>query len=592
MRVLTIFSAAMILMIALTGFFAGEDKQNQKSPMSAVLQDAIVAAAKQDSLPVWVFFKDKEHSSELVQPFINDAALKRRQIRKARMTDDYDIPVPEKFIGQLRLYGFRVKHISRWLNAVSGKVTADGLERIAQLPFVSSIDAVRSVKRKIENPEQEFTLSEKIFRAADSVRYDSLFYGQSYRQNAIVKTPAVHEAGYAGQDVIVAVFDAGFNNLAHESFDSLRIMAKWDFVNGDSSVADDPGQAGYGGHGTNVLSVIAGYKPGKLIGPAFRSNYILAKTENTESERPVEEDNWIAALEWAEQLGADIVSSSVGYLEFDSSGNNQYDSSAYNWTWMTGNSTRITKAANIAAEKGMIIVNSAGNEYAHPSRNTLIAPADGFRVIAVGAVDNTGVRSGFSSVGPTTAGRIKPDAMAMGSGVLMASSLSATHYTTGGGTSFSCPMVAGICAQMLSAMPDITADQMMNALHKTSGRSKNPDNKYGYGLVDAVKLLSYLSDEVVIEKNKLLQNYPNPFRYTTNIRFKLSTEQVVTISVYNILGQKIKRLALRIFPAGPHESVQWDGTDNRGKRVASGIYICRIETPSWKKSGKMVFLRN
>jgi subtilisin family serine protease len=548
-------------------------------------------APEDDSLLVWIFFKDKPlRFQNKVAPFISERSLNRRRLRNAVLSDDNDYPVSDQYLRLLTANGFRVKHISRWLNAVSGKAAKKDLNRIERLSLVDHIDLVRKMQRKPRVPVNSEREIPKINAENFNTNiYDSTFYGQSYRQIKMVNVPPVHSAGYFGQGVIVAVFDAGFNNLQHESFDSLQIIATKDFVNGDSSVADDPGQLGSGTHGTNVLSVIAGYKPGQLIGPAYRSKYLLAKTENTLSEHPIEEDNWIAALEWAESYGADVVSSSVGYVEFDSSGNLSYDSSAYNWTWMSGNSTRITKAANIAAEKGMIIVNCAGNENDNSQHNTLNAPADGNKVIAVGAVDYQNRRASFSSVGPTTAGRIKPDVMAMGIGVSYASASSINQYSYGNGTSFSCPMVAGVCALILSAHPEVTVDKMLQALHKTSDRANHPDNKYGYGLVNALKLLNYFNDPV---RPVLYQNSPNPFHQFTKIKFMLFKEEKVKITIYNVLGQEIRKIANQTFPVGLHETITWNGTNQVGRKVSSGIYIYRVETSSWNKCGKLIYLRN
>ncbi len=548
-----------------------------------------------DSLLVWIFFKDKPAgvtAGEMTA--VSGQTFRRRLLRKAPLHEETDLPVNVEYLQSLAGQGFRIRHISRWLNAVSGKILKKDLDRISQFDFILNVDIVHSVRNKkrhtgISHGEAQNMnyLKSVSGLSADSVIYDSLFYGLSYRQNLIANVPAVHALGNSGQDVIIAVFDAGFSNLQHESFDSLQILATRDFVNGDESVADDPGQMGAGAHGTNVLSVIAGFKPGKLVGPAWRSRYLLAKTENTESETSAEEDNWIAALEWAESHGADIISSSVAYREMDPGSPRSYD-----WTWMSGDSTLITKAANIAAGKGVVIVNSAGNEYFSSQHNTLDAPADGVRVIAAGSVDSRNVRSDFSSVGPTTAGRIKPDVMAMGTGVLVASDNSATLYHGNSGTSFSCPVVAGICALMLSRHPELTVDQVMEALHRTSDRAKKPDNQYGYGIVNAFKAVRYYDPAVPPDHFTLLQNSPNPFSFTTTIRFYLTKEDIVSVAVYNILGQEIKHLTKRSFTAGFQESVTWNGRDRNGKKVTSGVYIVRVESSSGSKSKKMIYIRD
>ena len=306
----------------------------------------------------------------------------------------------------------------------------------------------------------------------------------------MINAPMAHDSGYYGQGILVANFDAGFDNLSHPVFDSIKArgLRTYDFVNHDTVVADEFGQMGQGWHGTMTLSLIAGYRPGSLISPAFRSQYILAKTENTDSETPLEEDNWLAAAEWADSLGADIITSSLGYLTMDFGSDYSYD-----WTWMNGDSCLITIGADLAVNKGILICNSAGNEGSHATRNTIIAPADGDSVICVGSVNSPSKsRSSFSSVGLSVDGRIKPDVCAMGSGNKIAQTGEGnTGYSSGSGTSFSCPMTAGACAIILSANPDLTPRQVWQILITTADSASAPSRYRGWGLIntwEAVKM--------------------------------------------------------------------------------------------------------
>jgi subtilisin family serine protease len=226
--------------------------------------------------------------------------------------------------------------------------------------------------------------------------------------------------------------------------------------------------------------VVGGFQSGRLIGPAFAATFLLAKTEDTTSETPVEEDNWAAAAEWAEARGADVISSSLGYLTFDA------PHRSYTPADMNGQTAISTKAADAAAARGVVVVNSAGNSGFSSTGNTLGAPADGRLVIAVGAVDAAGNRVSFSSVGPSADGRVKPDVVAQGSAVIAATPGTGSGYAPVNGTSFSCPLTAGVVALMLQARPSATVQQVEDALRRTASRANTPDNLTGHGLVNAL----------------------------------------------------------------------------------------------------------
>ncbi|HEY6907204.1 MAG TPA: S8/S53 family peptidase, partial [Ignavibacteriaceae bacterium] len=317
-------------------------------------------------------------------------------------------------------------------------------------------------------------------------------YGESFAQLEQINVPAVHDMGYTGQGVTVCLMDAGFSRLSHDAFQSMNIIAAWDFVNNDPNVGNQA-DSGDGSHGTETLSTIGGYSPGHLIGPAFNSTYILAKTENTDSETPLEEDNWIAAMEWADSIGVDVTSTSLGYIAFDPPWQ------SYTWMDMDGNTTIITNGADYATHLGIVVVNSAGNEGYNSSHNTLGAPADGDSVIAAGAVEYDGTRASFSSVGPTVDGRHKPDIMALGSGDVVASPYDDHSYSYASGTSFSCPLSAGVAALILSVNPGLTPMQVRDAMRNTASQNTSPDNLYGWGILNALDAASYFPTPVELQ---------------------------------------------------------------------------------------------
>ncbi|MCO6472917.1 MAG: S8 family serine peptidase [Melioribacteraceae bacterium] len=429
----------------------------------------------------WIYFTDKGNDSDyyLSNPglFLSERAIKRRlkSNEKSNPIDLTDIPLSINYLAVLEQKGIKIKQKSKWFNAVSSYLTQEQALELAQLPFIKKIDLVKKFKTK-PLPEEDG----KVVLPPIKKEITSLDYGASFTQLDQMNVPPLHDEGLSGAGVLVCLMDAGFNLLAHETFNQMTIIDTWDFVNDDPDVGDGS-DMGTGSHGTQTLSTIGGYSPGNLIGPAYGADYLLAKTENTDSETPVEEDNWIAALEWADAYGVDVTSTSLGYITFDS------PFPDYTWEDMDGNTATITIAADLAVKKGIVVVNSAGNEGYNSTHNTLGAPADGDSVLAIGAVTSSGSRSSFSSVGNTVDGRIKPDLMAMGSSVTVASTFSTTGYTTASGTSFSCPLAAGVVALLLEYNPDLTPIQINDLLRSTASNAASPNREFGWGIINALE---------------------------------------------------------------------------------------------------------
>ncbi|MBI2417761.1 MAG: S8 family peptidase [Ignavibacteriales bacterium] len=433
-----------------------------------------------EPIQVFITFADKKTDLNTArqhpESVVSTKSLERRRkvLPENALIDQSDLPVSAEYISELEQQGIKIRHVLKWFNAVSAEIIPSKISKIASLPFVKNLDLLS--RYKVQTGKLEKGKPVLPTNAPQSIL--AFDYGDSYPQVNQLKVPQLHNMGINGQGVIIAVLDAGFNNLAHEVFNTMQIIAKYDFVNHDPGVGDST-DLGSGSHGTATLSAIGGFKAGKLIGPAFAAKYILCKTENTSSETPVEEDNWMAAIQWADSIGADISSTALGYIGFD----DPYTD--YTWESMNGNTCRITVAADLAVKKGIAVFNSAGNEGFNAAHNTLGAPADGDSVIAVGAVDMTGIRVSFSSVGNTIDGRIKPDIMAMGLSVTLASPGGPNVYYQGAGTSFSCPLAAGAAALVLCARPYLTPMQLKNALITTASNSAAPNREYGWGIINA-----------------------------------------------------------------------------------------------------------
>lgn len=468
---------ALVSLVAVTA-------SGHEAPVGPRLREALEHGVAGKTQPIWVFFRDKGTANErpMSEAGITVRALSRRALRGAGSQIDaaQDAPLPRAYVEAVGRLATRVRNESRWFNAVSVDATPAQVAQLRRLAFVERLDVVRRLRRGGPEDSVPAAAGASSLSAAPQAQSELAFdYGASLFQLAQINVPAVHDLGLHGEGVIVAIFDAGFDNLAHETLQTLTILTRRDFVNGDDDVGDGL-DMGEGSHGTATLSTIGGYKPGALIGPAFGAAFVLAKTENTASEMHVEEDNWAAAAEWAESLGADVISSSLGYLEFDAPG------PSYSYADMNGDIAMTTRAAELAAARGVVVVNSAGNSGFDPTNNTLGAPADGRRVLTVGAVTSFGERADFSSVGPTADGRVKPDVMAQGVFVRVAAPGGPSSYALVNGTSFSCPLTAGVVALVLQAHPTYTVDQVLSLMRSTARNAAAPNNLIGWGIVDAL----------------------------------------------------------------------------------------------------------
>lgn len=564
-----IFTITSFTIFVFAYLFYGFTSHNN-SKISFFLNNELAARNSGEKILIWVYFNDK--GTNTITDAINSLSKESLARREAKgKIDELDIPVYEGYVNQVTNLGVAVKQKINMLNAISTYATREQIESLTNLSSVKRVELVGRFAKSKNNIE--FAQND-VVPADNPDDFDSpsqFSYGNSLSQMTIINAVTPQDSGYLGKGVTIAVFDAGFDNLNHPCFDSIKArgLRTYDFVNGDTNVGDQTGQLGEGSHGTMTLSLIGGYAPGNLVSPAFRSKFLLAKTENTESETPLEEDNWIAAVQWADNLGADIISSSLGYIDMDPGSSRTYD-----WTWMNGDSTVITKGANHAATIGIVVVNSAGNEGFNSIRNTLGAPSDGKNVICVGSVNTDKKRSSFSSVGNTTLGVTKPDVCAFGNGNRVAQANNGTGYTTGSGTSFSCPMTAGVCAMILQANPNLTPLQVREVLRSKADSSFAPNRQRGWGLVNAwesVKLARTMTNIIdpstFVTNFSLGQNYPNPFNPVTKIEYALRVDANVKIIVFNSAGKEVTQLLNENKTAGSY-TITFDGNN-----LNSGVYF-------------------
>ncbi len=527
-RLMIIFCLALVLPIV-------PGTRNDK--ITAALQRAITHSGVNQIQVAWIFFTDKgPNLQQRIKQAIPDLDLgcRRRRMKRttsSQLVDAYDVPVFEQYFKQISTMANKIRHQSRWLNAVSVEASGQILQTIAAFTFVRKIDRVKRFHRPMQPPP---SLVHRPLQTSTPESIHSLNYGKSLTQVKQIKVPTLHDMGYSGRGVIICMLDSGFNHLEHEALQGVKIAGSWDFVNNDNNVDDESGDMGGGGHGTQTLSVIAGYKPGELIGPAYNATFLLGKTENTDWERHIEEDHWVAGAEWAEGKGADIISSSLSYRDQFTHGE-----SDYTWEQMDGKTTIVTQGANIAASKGVLVFNSAGNEGASiPPESTIGGPADSPQVVAVGAVSSDENRVNFSSTGPTADGRIKPDIMAMGENVYAASPTDADGYRYVDGTSFSCPLTAGAAALILEANPSWSNLDVIQALQQTSSQANSPDHFMGYGLVNTLAASNHQIIHFLPPLNFKLLRLENNFiffvEYINQLSWSSNPENNIPVEHYRI----------------------------------------------------------
>lgn len=454
----------------------------------------------------WIYFKDKgiykeddnlgvnsEGYSKALSG-ISEKALKRRAkvLPSNRIVSFQDLPVYESYVDQITQLGVRINAVSKWFNAVSVNALTKDLTQIASLGFVKRIEGVHYFQNvEIKSPKLINHTNYNIVNE-DKLKYN---YGPSFWQVEQINVPILHYCGITGWGVTVGMCDCGFSWRNHQCLSGRRVLGEYDWLYGDDSVQTQYPPNQYpadkwdqDGHGTSTFSVLGGFKEGELIGPAFDASVYLSKTEDNNSETPVEEDYWVEAVEWMEAQGIDVLSCSLIYKPFDSP-NNSYD-----YADMDGKTTVIARASEMLVHLGVVVCNSMGNER-QKNPPSIVSPADGDSVISVGAVDSAGVIASFSSNGPTSDGRMKPDVVAMGVDDWTAESETISEndstYSYSNGTSFSCPLTAGVCALILSTHPELTPMQVKEALKMTANNKDNPNNVYGWGLINAYEAALY-----------------------------------------------------------------------------------------------------
>ncbi len=447
---------------------------------------------------VWIYLHEDARAGLPVaasQTPLTQRAIDRRALRRTLpgLVDARDLPIDDATMAAIRATGASVRQSSRWLHAVSVNATPAQIAALRALPAVRSIAPVASGRRIDQDRGVGDSAEGPLERASALPPGASLLmqspsdYGLSFDGLSQIQVPALHARGFHGAGIVIGILDTGFQR-SHEAFHSaqhpLQVLAEWDFVYGDPNTAiqagDDPNQHN---HGTWILGTLAAYLPGTLMGTAYEAQFVLAATEVVAVEVPVEEDNYVAGLEFVEAHGADIVTSSLGYIDWYSAGQ------------LDGHTAVTTLAVNIATANGLFSATAAGNQGHddNPATNHLLAPADALQNFSVGAAQSDGSIAGFSSDGPSADGRVKPEILALGVAVPSVDVGADTGTQWVSGTSLSTPLVTGALACVLQARRDLRAAPVSvlrslviaTATESAGGTVHDPLFIRGYGILQA-----------------------------------------------------------------------------------------------------------
>ena len=502
----------------------------------------------------WVFFKDKANVEEaLANPssILTEKAIQRKELHGTPI-DFRDVPVNENYISEIKVQeGIAVMAKSKWLNSIHVTGSFEDIRKLKELAFVKEIEFADDNLNNRSQVDQT--------RKTDKLESFSDFeYGFADSQNLMLNVDFLHKKNFTGNGITIAVMDAGFPNVnSISAFENLRANGKllggYDFPSRSSNF-NNPGLSN---HGTLVLSNMAGFIEDNYVGTAPDASYYLFITEIGPTETPVEESYWVEAAERADSLGVDIINTSLGYTLFDDQDYN------YAPEDMDGKTTFISRGANIATEKGILVVTSAGNRGDEDYFQVIGAPADA-NVLSVGAVDKDGTYAFFSSIGPSADGRIKPDVAAQGLEAVAINPNNELVYANG--TSFSSPILAGAIASFWQVNPSWTNLEVMQMVRKSASQFNNPDHTLGYGIPDFE--LAFSENPISIEPEDLIL-YQNPVQ--NKLKYTNPSGSSYTIRIFDTLGQQLLQ-----------KTVTGNEIDLSG--FSRGIYIIMFEQNNSRES--------
>jgi hypothetical protein len=513
----------------------------------------------------WVYFKDKPSEATFLSSpltMLTQRALDRRTNYGIAL-DSKDVPLEVTYVAQVNnSTGITLLARSKWLNSLHIQGTKVNIDNLLNLNFVESIDFAD----KSLNAKPKIRKEQKITSKHDKLEFTTNFnYGNGANQIQQLNGHILHQNNFTGSGIQIAILDAGFPNVNNFSAfqrirDNNQILGGYDFVNRDENFYTGSS------HGMSVLSTISAYIDNQFIGTAPDADFYLFITEDDSQETPLEESLWVEAAERADSLGVDMMNTSVGYYTFDDFNHD------YSYSDMDGQTTFITRGAEIAFSRGMILLNSAGNEGNDPW-HYIIAPADAPSVLSIGAVNSAGTIAGFSSFGPSSDTRIKPDVLAQGSGVYIINS--SGNIATSAGTSFSSPVMTGVVACLWQAFPDKTNAEIIQLVKESAHLYLAPTDQEGYGIPNFQSIYSLLAAD---DQGSIVDFtiYPNPTSEIIN--FKIPSEiDKIGIEIFDLSGKKI--LSAAIDKSNPEADIS---------QLSQGMYIIRVSYKDTVDSVKLI----
>lgn len=522
-----------------------------------------------------VFFSDKDqvtYSVDEPSAFLSERSLARRAKHNVEVSEQ-DLPVDADYVQQVAATGVKVFFTTKWFNGVLAEMTTAQTTAVGALPFVDSVQLV-GLGAKLQETPGGYEVADTFLEPSNASRTTEV-------QLSMLDADEMHEDGYRGEGMLIAVFDSGYPGVnAYHPFEHIfaedRLLGTRDFIGNSGNVFQ------YNNHGASVLfNIAADYQ--ELIGTAPKASYVLCVTEDLDGEYRIEEYNWVFAAEYADSLGVDVINTSLGYFDFTL---NEMD---YTYADMDGNTTVIARAAELASAKGMLVVVSAGNE-ATESWKYITSPGDARGVLTVGSVTSSYHKSSFSSVGPTADGRIKPDVCALGSSaVVFKANPNSEGFATNGkiengsGTSFSAPQMAGFAAGVWQANPDWTNTEVIESIKMAGTNYANPDSLFGYGVPKYRMAVTGTIIQAVDVFDEQINVYPNPF---TDNKVTLDFGEVTLKGKLEILVQDAK--GGRIF----HDKLDGRHVPNSLEIMieptGNGVYFLTLRSKQFKKTVKLV----